>query len=97
MPSIVVAMAARASIGLCPIRRRDVGKADRAALRAEGGTVSRGRVERLMRRHGLRGVAARRFRSATTDSRHGLPVAPDLLEQDFHTPRPNQIWLSDIT
>ena len=53
----------------CPIPRRDVGKADRAALRAEGDTVSPGRIERLMRRHGLRGVAARRFCPVTTDSR----------------------------
>ncbi len=68
-----------------------------AALRAEGSTVGRGRVERLMRRHGIRGVAARRFHPATTDSRHGLPVAPDLLGQAFQVPRPNQVWLSDIT
>lgn len=80
-----------------PIPRRDVGKADRAALRAEGDTVSRGRIERLMRRHGLRGAAAHRFRPVTTDSRHGLPVAPDLLGQDFQAPAPNQVWLSDIT
>ena len=66
-------------------------------LRAEGGTASRGRVERLMRRHGIRGVAARRFRPVTTDSRHGLPIAPDLLEQDFQAPAPNRVWLSDIT
>ena len=68
-----------------------------AALRAEGGTASRGRVERLMRRHGIRGVAARRFRPVTTDSRHGLPIAPDLLGQDFQAPAPNRVWLSDIT
>jgi putative transposase len=68
-----------------------------AALRTEGGTASRGRIERLMRRHGIRGVAARRFRPVTTDSRHGLPIAPDLLGQDFQAPVPNQVWLSDIT
>lgn len=68
-----------------------------AALRAEGSTVSRGRVERLMRRHGIRVVAARRFRPVTTDSRHGLPVAPNLLEQRFQAPGPNRVWLADIT
>lgn len=47
--------------------------------------------------HGPHGVAALRFRPATTDSRHGLPVAPDLLEQGFHAVRPNQVWLADIT
>ena len=68
-----------------------------AALRAEGRGVSRGRVERLMRRHGIRATAARRFRPATTDSRHGLPVAPHLLEQRFTATAPNQVWLADIT
>ena len=46
------------------------------ALRTEGRGVSRGRVERLMRRHGIRATASCRFRPATTDSRHGLPIAP---------------------
>src|ERR671926_751672 len=68
-----------------------------AALRAEGRGVSRGRVERLMRRHGIRATASRRFRPTTTDSRHGLPVAPNLLEQRFVASAPNQIWLADIT
>ena len=68
-----------------------------AALRAEGRTTSRGRVERLMRASGLRASAARRFRPATTDSRHSLPVAPNLLEQRFEAAAPNQVWLADIT
>jgi transposase InsO family protein len=68
-----------------------------AALRAEGGTASRGRVERLMRRHGIRAAAARRFRPATTDSRHSLPVAPNRLGQRFTAPAPNRVWLADIT
>lgn len=68
-----------------------------AALRAEGVAASRGRVARLMRRHGIRGAAARRFRPITTDSRHGLPVAPDLLGQAFQVAEPNRVWLADIT
>lgn len=68
-----------------------------AALRAEGRGVSRGRIERLMRRHGIRATAARRFRPMTTDSRHGLPVAPNRLEQHFAATAPNQVWLADIT
>jgi putative transposase len=67
------------------------------ALRAEGRGVSRGRVERLMRRHGIRATASRRFRPATTDSRHGLPIAPNLLEQRFVASAPNQVWLADMT
>ena len=67
------------------------------ALRAEGRGVSRGRVERLMRQHGIRATASRRFRPVTTDSRHGLPVAPNLIEQRFAASAPNQVWLADIT
>jgi putative transposase len=39
-----------------------------AALLAEGSPVSRGRIERLMRRHGIRAATHRRFRVVTTDS-----------------------------
>lgn len=68
-----------------------------AALRAEGRTASRGRVARLMRRHGMRALAGRRFRPCTTDSRHHLPIAPNLLKQEFAAPAPNRVWLADIT
>jgi transposase InsO family protein len=68
-----------------------------AALRAEGRLVSRGRVERLMHRHGIRATTQRRFRVVTTDSNHSLPVADNLLDQTFLATRPNQIWLADIT
>ena len=68
-----------------------------AALRAEGYRVSRGRVERLMRRHGIRALARRRFRPATTDSRHQLPISPNLLQQKFTASGPNRVWLADMT
>ena len=67
-----------------------------AALRAEGYRVSRGRVERLMRWHGIRALARRRFRPTTTDSCHLLPIAPNL-QQDFTIATPNRAWLADIT
>lgn len=68
-----------------------------AELRAEGQTVSRKRVERVMRQHGIRARAPRRYRVCTTDSKHSLPVAANLLEQNFVADRPNQVWLADIT
>ena len=68
-----------------------------AALREEGIVASPGRVARLMRRHGLRALAGRKFKPCTTDSRHDLAIAPNLLEQEFVATAPNQIWLTDIT
>jgi transposase InsO family protein len=68
-----------------------------AALRAQGHRASRGRIERLMRRHGIRALARRRFRPATTDSRHPWPIAPNLLRQQFIASAPNRVWLADIT
>ena len=69
-----------------------------AALRAHGRKAGRGRAERLMRRHGVRGLVAQHRRVRTTDSRHASPVAPNLLDRQFSaTSRPNQIWLADLT
>ena len=67
------------------------------ALRDLGHTASRGRIERLMRHHGIRAITARRFRTCTTDSRHDWPIAPNRLNQNFAADRPNQVWLADIT
>ena len=53
-------------------------------------------VERLRRKLGLRCKQARRFK-ATTQSNHALPVAENLLNQDFTTERPGQVWVSDIS
>jgi putative transposase len=54
-----------------------------AALPAEGHTASRGRVERLMRHHGIRTITPRRFRACTPDSHHDLPIAANRLDQKF--------------
>ena len=65
-------------------------------LKARGIPVSKGRVERLMRENGLRARHKRRFK-ATTDSKHTLPVAPNLLDRNFETAHPDQVWTADIT
>ncbi len=68
-----------------------------AALRRQGRGVSRGRIERLMHRYGIRAIMARPRRVRTTDSRHDLPIAPNLIARDFTAPAPNRVWLADIT
>jgi putative transposase len=68
-----------------------------AALRTQGRGTSRGRIERLMRRHGIRAIMAPPRRVRTTDSRHALPIAPNVLARDFTAAAPNRVWLADIT
>lgn len=59
-----------------------------AELRALGREVSRGRIERLMRRHGIRAIMARPRRVRTTDSGHDFPIAPNMLDRNFTTAGP---------
>jgi putative transposase len=68
-----------------------------AELKARGRGASRGRIERLMRHHGIRAIMARSHRARTTDSRHDHPIAPNLLDRNFTADAPNRIWLADIT
>jgi len=65
-------------------------------LDEQGHSYNRKTVTASMRRQGLRAKAAKKFK-ATTDSGHSLPVAPNLLEQDFTATAPNQKWVCDIT
>ncbi|KEQ16075.1 transposase [Endozoicomonas montiporae] len=53
-------------------------------------------IQASMKRQGLIPKAARKFK-VTTDSKHSLPVAPNLLERDFTATKPNQKWAGDIT
>jgi putative transposase len=66
-------------------------------LRAQGIRVGKLRVQRLMQRNGIRARGKRRFRITTTDSRHGLPTAPNLLNRNFTAAAPNQVWVGDVT
>ena len=68
-----------------------------AVLRNQGRGASRGRFERLMHRHGIRAIMASPGRGRTTDSRHDLPIAPNLIAPDFTAAAPNRGRLADIT
>ncbi|WNV04494.1 IS3 family transposase [Candidatus Methylospira mobilis] len=65
-------------------------------LNEEGYPTSRHSVAKIMKTQGWRAKAAKKYK-ATTNSNHNLPVAPNLLEQDFYAPARNQKWVSDIT
>ena len=65
-------------------------------LHEQGLPYNRKTVAASQQRQGLRAKAARKFKE-TTNSNHNLPVAPNLLEQDFSASAPNQKWVGDIT
>ena len=67
-----------------------------AALRTRGVTMGRHRVRSLMRVNALRSVWKRKFMH-TTDSKHAMPVSPNVLARQFDKPLPNQAWVCDIT
>jgi putative transposase len=54
------------------------------------------RIKRIRKKLGIRCKQKRKFK-ATTDSKHKLPVAENLLGQQFKVGQPNTVWLSDIT
>jgi transposase InsO family protein len=65
-------------------------------LKANGIKCSKHRVARLMKENGIAGKAKKKFK-ATTNSKHDLPVADNLLKQNFTAQKPNTVWVSDIT
>jgi len=67
-----------------------------AELHAECICCSENRVARLMRQNGIRSKRKCKFK-ATTDSKHCLPVAENLLNRQFTVAYPNRVWVSDIT
>jgi len=50
-----------------------------------------------MQKHGIFARGKRRFRVMTTDSRHDLPIASNVLDRKFTVAAPNQAWAGDIT
>ena len=66
-------------------------------LKDRGFSCNHKRVERLMKKKGIRAKTSRKWKVTTTDSNHSLPVAANLLERNFNPAGPNQIWVSDIT
>ena len=54
------------------------------------------RIKRIRRKLGIRCKQKRKFK-ATTDSKHTLPIADNILGQQFKVAAPNKVWVSDIT
>ncbi|MEL3959892.1 IS3 family transposase [Lysinibacillus endophyticus] len=65
-------------------------------LNAEGILVSQKTVSRIMKEEGIRSKTVKKYK-ATTNSKHNLPIYPNLLDQQFKVERPGQAWVADIT
>ena len=65
-------------------------------LKDQGVRIGICRIRRIRKKLGIRCKQRRKFK-ATTESRHALPVAENLLNQQFEAARPNEVWLSDIS
>lgn len=62
----------------------------------EARPCSRKRVYRLMKANNIHSKRPRKFK-ATTNSKHNLPVAENLLNQNFKVDKPNAVWVCDIS
>ena len=49
-----------------------------------------------MKENGIAAAGKRKYK-ATTNSKHNLPVAPNLLNQNFKIQQPDRVWVTDIT
>ena len=65
-------------------------------LLARGIRVGKARVQKLMQLHGIRAKGKRRFK-VTTDSKHDLPISPNLLNREFTVAKPDKVWAGDIS
>lgn len=66
-------------------------------LNQEGETITERTVGLYMQELGFRACVSRTFKVQTTDSKHSEPIAPNLLNQQFHVKKPNEVWVADIT
>lgn len=67
------------------------------ALKKQGLPCNRKTVEKIMKAQNLSARRGKRFVPRTTDSAHGGPIAPNLVDRCFTRQTPNEVWVSDIT
>ena len=60
--------------------------------------IGRATVQKVMRLEGLRAIQAKQFKPQTTDSKHGLPVCANLLQDGANAPAAKgEVFVGDIT
>jgi len=65
-------------------------------LAANGIKVGVCRIKHIRKKLGISCKQKKKFK-ATTDSSHTLPVAENLVDQQFKVSAPNRVWVTDIT
>lgn len=63
----------------------------------EGFNTSERTVTKYMQELQLRSCVSRKYKVQTTDSKHSLPIAPNVVNQNFSVSQPNKVWAADIT
>lgn len=66
------------------------------ALKRQGIQISQKTVARIMKELGLKSRTVKKYK-ATTNSKHNMPVAENVLNQSFAAEKPNRVWMADIT
>jgi putative transposase len=67
-----------------------------AELESQGESCGRTKAASLMKLAGVAAKQKKKFK-VTTDSKHNLPIAPNLLKRNFEVPEPDIVYCSDIT
>ena len=78
-------------------RRRYGSRRIVAALQAEGQSVTRYKVGKVLTKYGLKAIQPRSFVPKTTDSRHSFRISPNLLLDRSQPHKPDEVWVGDIT
>jgi transposase InsO family protein len=67
-------------------------------LKKKGSKVGVNRVARIMQKESIESIPKKKFKPpTTTDSNHNLPIAENMLKQDFSEKEPGKVFISDIT
>ena len=65
-------------------------------LVTDGIVVSEKTVAKVMQKARILGKSKQRY-MVTTNSKNSELIAPNLLKRDFSAPRPNEVWVTDVT
>ena len=80
----------------CKFKRRYGAIRIRNELKKEGIKASKKKIGKAMKKYNLVAKATKKF-VATTDSKHNLPISPNLLMRNFTVFAPNMVWATDLT